>query len=42
VFFEELLAAFPRIEQTGPARRQRSSLNNALKSLPVRLRGRVN
>lgn len=37
VFFEELLATFPAIEQTGPAGRQRSNLNNALKSLPVRL-----
>ena len=37
VFFEELLAHFPTIEQIGPARRQRSNLNNALKELPVRL-----
>ena len=37
VFFEELLAHFPTIEQVGPARRQRSNLNNALKELPVRL-----
>lgn len=37
VFFEELLDAFPTIEQTGDATRQRSNLNNALKSLPVRL-----
>jgi cytochrome P450 len=37
VFFEELLAAFPTIEQTGPARRTRSNLNNALKELPVRV-----
>jgi cytochrome P450 len=37
VFFEELLAAFPHMERTGPARRQRSNLNNALKALPVRL-----
>ncbi len=37
VFFEELFATFPTIEQTGPARRQRSNLNNALKALPVRL-----
>ena len=35
VFFEELLDTFPTIELTGPARRQRSNLNNALKSLPV-------
>ena len=37
VFFEELLAAFPTIEQTGDAVRVRSNLNNALKRLPVRL-----
>jgi len=37
VFFEELLKTFPTIEQTGPARRIRSNLNNGLKSLPVRL-----
>lgn len=37
VFFEELLATFPHIEQTGPARRIRSNLNNGLKHLPVRL-----
>ena len=37
VFFEELLATFPTIELTGAPRRQRSNLNNALKSLPVRL-----
>lgn len=37
VFFEELFESFPTIEQTGPARRQRSNLNNALKSLPIRL-----
>jgi cytochrome P450 len=35
VFFEELLDTFPTIEQVGDARRQRSNLNNALKSLPV-------
>ncbi len=34
VFFEELLEAFPRIEQTGDARRQRSNLNNALEVAP--------
>jgi cytochrome P450/pimeloyl-ACP methyl ester carboxylesterase len=39
VFFEELLRAFPRIELAGAPRRQRSNLNNALKSLPVRLFG---
>ncbi len=37
VFFEELLSASSSIEQTGEPRRQRSNLNNALKSLPVRL-----
>jgi len=37
VFFEELLATFPTIELTGEPRRVRSNLNNALKSLPVRL-----
>jgi len=37
VFFEELLAAFPEIEQSGDAVRTRSNLNNALKRLPVRL-----
>ncbi|MFB8009222.1 cytochrome P450 [Nocardia sp. NPDC056000] len=37
VFFEELLARFPTIEQTGDARRIRSNLNNGLKSLPLRL-----
>lgn len=37
VFFEELLSAFPSIEQTGPARRVRSNLNNGLKQLPVHL-----
>ncbi len=37
VFLEELLAAFPTIEQTGEAVRVRSNLNNALKRLPVRL-----
>ena len=35
VFFEELLARFGRIELAGEPRRQRSNLNNALKSLPV-------
>jgi cytochrome P450 len=38
VFLDELLTAFPTIEQTGEARRIRSNLNNGLKSLPVRLR----
>ena len=37
VFFEELLARFGRVELAGQPRRQRSNLNNALKSLPVRL-----
>jgi cholest-4-en-3-one 26-monooxygenase len=37
VFFEELLATFPRIELAGEPRHQRSNLNNALKSLPLRL-----
>jgi cytochrome P450 len=37
VFFEELLATFPTIEVTGEPTRVRSNLNNALKSLPVRL-----
>lgn len=37
VFFEELLDAFPTIEPAGEPRRQRSNLNNALKSLPVHL-----
>jgi cytochrome P450 len=37
VFFEELLDRFEHIEQTGEPRRQRSNLNNALKSLPVKL-----
>jgi len=37
VFFEELLRRFPRIEQRDTEKRQRSNLNNGLKSLPVRL-----
>lgn len=37
VFFTELLATFATIELTGTPRRQCSNLNNALKSLPVRL-----
>ncbi len=37
VFFEELFATFPTIEQTGEPVRIRSNLNNALKSLPIRL-----
>jgi cytochrome P450 len=37
VFFEELLSTFSTIELTGEPKRVRSNLNNALKSLPVRL-----
>lgn len=37
VFFEELLAAFGRIDQTGDPVRIRSNLNNGFKRLPVRL-----
>jgi cytochrome P450 len=37
VFLDELLDTFPTIELTGPPRRQRSNLNNALKSLPISL-----
>ncbi|ADP83742.1 cytochrome P450 [Pseudofrankia inefficax] len=37
VFFEELLTAFRDIERAGAAVRVRSNLNNAFKSLPVRL-----
>ncbi|GAB2548530.1 cytochrome P450 [Nocardia heshunensis] len=37
VFFEELLARYPKLEQTGDSRRIRSNLNNGLKSLPIRL-----
>lgn len=37
VFFEELLARFPKLEQTGDSRRIRSNLNNGLKALPIRL-----
>ncbi len=37
VFFSELLNRFSSIELTGPPRRQRSNLNNALKDLPLRL-----
>lgn len=36
-FFEELLATFASIELIGQVRRTRSNLNNALKSMPVRL-----
>jgi cytochrome P450 len=38
VFFEELFAAFPKIEAAGPAKRLRSNFNNALKEFPVGLR----
>ncbi len=37
VFFEELLAAFGRIDLAGEPVRIRSNLNNSLKKLPVRL-----
>jgi cytochrome P450 len=37
VFFEELLSTFGTVEVVGEPRRQRSNLNNSLKSLPVRL-----
>jgi cytochrome P450 len=37
VFLDELLTRFPTIELTGEPVRTRSNLNNALKSLPVRL-----
>ncbi len=37
VFFDELLSTFSRIELTGAPTRVRSNLNNALKTLPVRL-----
>ena len=37
VFFEEMLRRWPAIERTGEATRQRSNLNNSLKSLPVHL-----
>ncbi|WP_436771416.1 cytochrome P450 [Yinghuangia sp. YIM S09857] len=37
VFFEELIAAYPRIDLTGEPRRVRSNLNNALAELPVYL-----
>lgn len=35
LFFQELLKSFVSIEQTGPAVRTRSNLNNAVKYLPV-------
>ena len=37
VFFEELLSTFGTIEMNGEPRRTRSNLNNAFKSMPVRL-----
>ncbi|BAW05328.1 hypothetical protein GCM10010198_44990 [Nocardia seriolae] len=37
MFFEELLARFPKLEQTGDARRIRSNLNNGLEPLPLRM-----
>ena len=37
VFLDELLSTFRSIELTGEPRRVRSNLNNALKTLPVRL-----
>jgi cytochrome P450 len=37
VFFEEMLRRWPSIERTGAPTRQRSNLNNSLKSLPVHL-----
>jgi cytochrome P450 len=37
IFFEELLAAFPTIEQTGEPVRLRSNLNNSYKRVPVHL-----
>jgi cytochrome P450 len=38
VFLEELLDRWPSFELAGEPRRQRSNLNNALKSLPIRVR----
>jgi cytochrome P450 len=37
VFFEELLSTFPTIELTDEPKRTRSNLNNAFKSMPMRL-----
>jgi cytochrome P450 len=37
VFFEELMSSYGGIELAGPPRRLRSNLNNALRSLPLRL-----
>jgi cytochrome P450 len=38
VFYEELFTTFDEIELSGEPRRIRSNLNNALRSMPVRLR----
>lgn len=38
VFFEELLARWPGLQLTGDPTRQRSNLNNSLKTLPVTTR----
>jgi cytochrome P450 len=37
IFFEEMLDKWASVELTGQPERQRSNLNNALKSLPVRI-----
>ncbi len=37
MFLEELLERWPKVELAGEPRRQRSNLNNALKSLPIRV-----
>ncbi len=37
IFFEEMLDKWASVELTGPPERQRSNLNNALKSLPVHI-----
>jgi cytochrome P450 len=37
VFLEEMLGRFGSVVRSGPVRRQRSNLNNALKALPLRL-----
>jgi cytochrome P450 len=39
VFLEEMLNLWPKIELAGAPKRQRSNLNNALKSLPIRVAG---
>ncbi len=38
IFFEEVLQRWPELHLSGDPSRQRSNLNNSLKSLPVRLR----